>query len=125
MKPLTSLNNIQRARLLHELFPSEVPALLEFVKTMCQSFKERENVHRITWESSLFEFDFWLSFVNETERKIEQYGNKLNKSSSLFANQLFDGYLAIYVIDCLSVYTTMKENPNRKINLAIDLLFNP
>ncbi|MDB4925533.1 hypothetical protein [Mucilaginibacter sp.] len=125
MKALASLNNIEKAKLLHQLFPSEIPTLLEFVKDMCISFKERENVHRITWENGLFEFDYWLSLVNEAEKKIKQYGNRLHKSSNLFADQLFDGYLAIYVIDSLIVYTTIKEKTNRKIKVAIDLLFNP
>lgn len=33
MKPLSNLSNVERAKLLHELFPDEIPAILEYVKS--------------------------------------------------------------------------------------------
>ena len=125
MKMINSLTNVDKAKLLHELFPNDIPAFLEFTKGMCTSIKEDEQAQRDKWELGLFGFDFWLTLINEAERKIRQYGNKLEKSSKLFSDQLFEGYLAIYMHHCLTVYTTVRQHPNRKFVMAVDLLFNP
>ncbi len=125
MKTLNSFTNVDKAKLLHELFPDEIPAFIEFTKGMCATIKEHEQAHRDKWENGLFGFDFWLSLINDAERKIKQYGTKLEKSSKLFSDQLFDGYLAIYSHHCLTVYTTVRQHPNRKFVVAVDLLFNP
>ena len=125
MKPIEQLVNVEKARLLHQLFPSEIPALMEFVQSMCDTIKENEQSQRKQWENGLFGFDFWLSLVIEVEKKIKQYGVQLHKSNKLFSDQLFDGYLAFYMVHCLLVYTTTREHTNRKFTIAVDLLFNP
>ncbi len=125
MKTLENLNNVEKGKLMHELFPKEIPALLEFVHGMCATIKENEPEQRRQWEHGLFGFDFWLSLVSDVEKKINQYGMKLHSSSKLFSDQLFDGYLAIYMVHCLMVYTTQRVHTNRKFTISIDLLFNP
>ncbi|WP_423147853.1 hypothetical protein [Rubrolithibacter danxiaensis] len=125
MKPLSNLTNIEKAKLLHQLFPDEIPALLEFVQNMCVTIKEQEQLHREQWENGLFSFDFWLSQLYEAEQKINHYGIRLSKSVQLFADQLFEGYLAVYLVHCLMVYTTTRQHPNIRFAKAVDLLFNP
>ncbi len=124
MKPIERLTNVEKANLLHQLFPAEIPAFLKFVQGMCSSIKEDEANQRQQWENGLFSFDFWLSLVNDAERKINQYGSKLATSNRVFSEQLFDGYLAMYVNHCLIVYTTRRVHPNKKFTIAIDLLLN-
>lgn len=125
MKPLEKLLNVEKGRLLHQLFPQEIPALVEFVEGMCIATKEQEALHRKQWDNSIFSFDFWLSQINTVQNSIQQYGKKLHKNSRLFADQLFDGYPAMFMVHCMTVYTTTKKHPNRKFVTAIDLLFNP
>lgn len=125
MKPLNSLTNIEKGKLLHQLFPDEIPAFLVFVHNMSITIKEQEKIHREHWENGLFSFDFWLSLLTEVDQKINQYGDRLNKNPRLFADQLFNGYLAIYLAHCLTVYTTRRQHPNTKFTKAVDLLFNP
>jgi len=124
MKPLEQLINVEKANLLHQLFPSEIPALLQFVQGMCETITEHETQQRENWNNGLFSFKFWLSLVNETERLIKKHGNKLHHSSRLFSDQLFDGYLAAYMTHCLVIYTTQRVHPNAKFSKAVDLLFN-
>jgi len=124
MKPLEQLINVEKANLLHQLFPSEIPVLLQFVQGMCVTIKERETEQREQWDNGFLSFDFWLSLVNETERLIKRYGNKLHRSNRLFSDQLFDGYLAMYMAHCLIIYTTQRVHPNAKFSKAVDLLFN-
>lgn len=125
MKPLNNLTSIEKAQMLHQLFPDEIPAFLTFIHNMSVTIKEEEDQHRKLWDNGLFDFDFWLGLVNEADKKINQYGDKLIMDYRLFADQLFDGYPAVYLVHCLMVYTTQREHPNEKFTQAVDLLFNP
>lgn len=124
MKPLENLINVEKAKLLHELFPQEIPALLEYVNGMCLTIQEDEQLTRSQWENGLLTVEAWLSFVEEVRYKIEKYGKRMHEQSRLFADQLFDGYVAIYMVHCMTLYTTIRQHPNHKFSLAIDLLFN-
>ena len=125
MKPLENLINVDKARLLHELFPKEIPALLEYINSMCLSIQDDEQLTRNQWENGLLTVEAWLSFVAEARSKINKYGKRLHTQSRLFADQLFDGYTALYMVHCMTLYTTTRKHNNRKFMLAIDLLFNP
>ncbi len=125
MKPLEQLINVEKARLLHELFPQEIPALLEFTNNMCLTIQEDEQVTREQWKNGLLTIEAWLSFVEEVRSKIDKYGKRLHTQSRLFADQLFDGYTALYLVHCMTLYTTTRKHSNRKFVLTIDLLFNP
>ena len=46
MKPLENLINVEKARLLHELFTQEIPALLEYTNNMCLTIQEDEQLAR-------------------------------------------------------------------------------
>ncbi|MDX2001818.1 MAG: hypothetical protein SFW35_05275 [Chitinophagales bacterium] len=125
MRPLENLINVEKAKLLHELFPQEIPALLAYAGSMCLTIQEEEQLLRSKWDNGLFTVDAWISFVKEVGNKINRYGQRLHTQSSLFADQLFDGYLALYMVHCLTLYTTIRKHENPKFTLAIDLLFNP
>jgi hypothetical protein len=125
MRPIEQLNNVEKAHLLHQLFPAEIPAFLKFVKGMCATLKEQEAADREHWQNGLFTFDFWMQLVNQAETILLKYGNQLEKNSRLFSDQLFDGYLAMYLAYCLSIYTTQQVLPNEKFSKMTDLLFNP
>jgi len=123
MKTLDKLNNVEKAKILFDLFPDEIPAFLKFTEGMCLTIKEQEATQREAWRNVLFSYDFWLSLVSGAEHKIKQYGDKLHHSGKLFADQLFDGYMAGYTSYCLIEYTTLRKHPNIKFTIAVDLLF--
>lgn len=125
MKPLENLTNVEKARLLHELFPQEIPALLDFIFDMCLTIQEDEQLLRRKWDNGLLTVEAWLSFAEEVRIKIDRYKNKLHTQSRLFSDQLFDGYAALYTVHCMVSYTKVKKLGNPKFTLAIDLLFNP
>lgn len=65
--------------------------------------------------------------VNLSERVngvIKKYRKNLAKSGSLFADQLFDGYLAIFSNHCLEQYSINKAH-SPKFKLAINLFCLP
>lgn len=123
MKPLDNLNNVEKAKLLHELFPEEIPAVLDFVKSLSVTIEEEREMLNSKWDNQLFSFAFWLSLAKAAEKKIDQYGVKLHTSSRLFADQLFNGYAALYLAHCLIQLTSQQEYPNKKFIKAVELLF--
>ena len=123
MKPLDNLNNVEKAKLLHELFPEEIPAVLDFVKSLSVTIEEEREMLNSKWDNQLFSFAFWLSLAKDAEKKIDQYGVKLHTSSRLFADQLFNGYAALYLAHCLIQLTSQQEYPNKKFIKAVELLF--
>jgi hypothetical protein len=126
MKPLESLNNVEKAKLLHSLFPAEAAGILQFVSGMSQTIAGEQEHQRGSWnKNELFGFDFWLSLSEQAQKTITKYGRQLEKNSSLFADQLFDGYGAVYMVHCLIIYITTQKHANTKFTLAVDLLFNP
>ncbi len=125
MKPLEDLANTEKARLLHELFPQEIPALLTFTYNMCLTQLEDEQAVRSQWQNGLLTVDAWLSFIRAARDRIDKYDKRLQMQSELFAGQLFEGFIALYMLHCLDLYTTVRKHPNPKFVLAVDLLFNP
>jgi hypothetical protein len=125
MKALTQFTNVDKAALLHQLFPGEIPALLDFITGMCQAIQENEERNRAAWDDGFMSFDFWLRLLNESEALIAKKSQAMIKSRLVFSEQLFSGYTALYVNHCISVYTRVKVHPNPKFTLAVELLFNP
>lgn len=124
MKPINELTPVEKAKLLHQLFPQEIPAFIRFTENMCLTVQEEADSQRGQWNNGLFTFDFWLSLVQEAQGKIQRYQSKISHNASLFADQLFDGYLSVYLIHCLTLYTTLQQHPNRRFAVAVELLFN-
>lgn len=125
MKALTQFTNVDKAALLHQLFPEEIPALLEFITGMCQSIKEDEALNRKAWDARFMSFDYWLTLTNQAEDLIKLKKSLMIKSYKVFSEQLFSGYTAIYVNHCICVYTKTKVHPNPKFSLAVQLIFHP
>jgi hypothetical protein len=123
MKPIEQLTNVERAKLLHELFPNEMPALLIYIKGVCEAIKENEQMQRSKWDDGFMDFDYWLGLLGEVDSKISRYGERLNQSAGLFADQLFSGMLALFTNRCIRLYTSTKVHVNGKFSMTVDVLF--
>lgn len=124
MKPIEDLTNVDKAKILFQLFPKEMPALIEFITSMCITIKEDEQVNRSKWDNGFMDFDYYLSLIGLVQDKIARYGKKLHSSYHLFGDQLFDGMLAIFANHCIRVYVTTRQHPNKRFITAIDLLYD-
>lgn len=124
MKTLKQLINVEKAKLLHEWFPEEIPAFLDTMQGICEAIRQDEAHYRDHWQDGLMNFDFWLTLAGQAEGIIKQYRKRMYANQRLFADQLFDGYQAIFSIHCLSQYAMAKQLENRKFYLATDLFFN-
>lgn len=123
MKRLEQLINTEKAALLFQLFPAEIPSFLEYVSNMNETLKEEQERQSANWQG-LITFEMWMELVSQAEQIIAKYGRRLHKSHRLFSEQLFDGYLAIYLIHCLISYVSIRKHDNKKFVLAVNLLFN-
>lgn len=122
MQPLKLLNNVQKARLLHCLLLSEIPDFMSYLYEYTESVLDSQNELRESWKESLFGVDFWFELAEDIKQKLERYAKDLRKSSNVFADQLFDGYSAIFTVHVLQQYTARNE-ANLKFKQAFDLLF--
>ena len=124
MQPLEQLNNVQKARLVHALFIGEIPAFLNYTAELSAYIAEHSAKVRQTWDNPILTAGMWLNLSAEAAKTINRLGRQLHQSSSIFAEQLFDGFGAMYLNHCLSEYAK-REECSPKFRLAIELLINP
>lgn len=120
------MNNVDKGKLLAALFPEQVQGILGSLTAAHAFLNENEETLRSTWENTLLPFDFWMQLAEQAHSIIRNYGQKLTKSTSLFSDQLFDGYLAILTIDCIVKQAAALPHlpENRRYGLAVRMLFD-
>lgn len=124
MKSLTMLINSEKAKLLHELFPTEIPALLDFIDAWNHKLEIEQEAIRKDWELGLISFDQWYSLSLQTADLLKRHRSNMTRSSRVFSDQLFFSYTALYVTDCIIKYADWESN-SPKFKLAVALLFKP
>lgn len=122
MKALDKLNNVEKGRLLAGGFPDLLPELVATIKGVQQYLTTHETEVREGWDNGFFNVDFWLRLSADVGKIIAQYGKKLEKHPKLFAEELFDGYNALFTIDCIDKYKFAVHNV--KFVQAVRLLFD-
>jgi hypothetical protein len=123
MKALEELNSTEKGRLLMQLFPSHLTALVDYIGTTCKELREQEAQLRKEWNSrSIVTADYWFDLVGQAEKLIGDLHFTLERNPKVFADQFFYSHLAVFTIDCICSYaeTVGTENRFRK---AVELLF--
>lgn len=124
MKTLERMTNTEKAKLLHGLFPEEIPALISTMVGMLEILQAEEAPNRTDWDSGLFDPDFRAMLLGEAQRKVAHYGRKMHRNARLFADQLFDGYVIFCSVYCLKAYALSRRMYNPKFTTAVDLFYN-
>ena len=122
MKPLDELASREKAKLLHELFPSEMPDLVAFIQEVCNTIEREKDIIELEWDNQLLTGEFWFHLAEKVSSIINRYGNKLGKSSRLFAGQFFTESVVILIVHAMEKYGSAKSN-NAKFIKAVELLF--
>lgn len=123
MKALDKMNNVERAYLLAKLFPDTLKELTAFVQQETERFRTQEEYMRSIWaDKTLITADFWFGLVSNTEQILKRYNVMLHRNMRVFSDQLFDGYNAIFLTNCLVEYAG-REECDCKLKEAIHLLF--
>ncbi|WEK21324.1 MAG: hypothetical protein P0Y49_09240 [Candidatus Pedobacter colombiensis] len=124
MKTLNQFTNVDKAALLHQLFPEEIPSLIEFMQGMSESIIENEELNRDKWDNGFLSFNQWLHLAKETNTKIKENGTRMCKSTRLFSGQLFDGSIAVFTNHCIAVLITTKQHSNQRFIHAAHMLYS-
>lgn len=122
MKALDKLNNVEKGRLLAGWFPDLLPELVETIKGAHEYLTAHEAEVREQWDNGFFNVEFWLRLSSDVGRCITRHGKKLGTRPRLFAEELFDGYNALFTIDCIDKYKFAVHNV--KFVQAVRLLFD-
>jgi hypothetical protein len=120
------MNNTEKGKLLANLFPEQLQGIVDNLMATQRFLADNEDSLRSTWDNALLSFDFWYRQANEVTTKIERHSKSLTKSSSLFAEQLFAGYNALYTIDCIvkQAQAMLPLPENTRYILCVRLLFD-
>lgn len=122
MQPLKILNNVQKARLLHSLFFTEIPQFLAFLAETTETTLTHRETVRENWKDQLFSAELWLTLAEDAGRTLSKYSKELQRSSPVFAEQLFSGYTALYTVQQLVNYSE-RSDTDPKFTQAVELLF--
>jgi len=124
MKSLNTLTNVEKAKLLHGLLIAEIPQFITYLKAQAENILSRQEEIAAGWNNQLFGPDFWFELAVDSQRKVSRYEKELKRSANSFAEQLFDGYSAIFTVHMLTQYVAGKHYQDPKFERAIDFLFS-
>lgn len=123
MKTIQQLMNVDKAKIMFDLFRDEIPEFLEYTKALAEKVASDKEELITNWNNPFLSYHQWLQLAEYVADAIKKYGKNLTKSGNLFTDQLFDGYLAIFTNHCLEQYANKAQSP--KFKLAIDLFYPP
>lgn len=123
MKPLVEFTNEDKAKMLHALFPEEIPLLLDEILAFCEDFKRHKEEYAKDWPTnSFFPFDYWFSLSEETATLIKGYRIDMIRSRIVFSSQLCYTYTVLFLNDRIIKYSQNKTT-NEKFKKAVELLY--
>ena len=124
MKTINQLMNVDKAKVMFDLFRDEIPEFLEYTKIIADQVVSNKEQLLANWNNPFLSYNQWLQLAERVASAIKKYDKNLSKSGNLFADQLFDGYLAIFSNHCLEQYG-INHAKSPKFKLAIDLFYLP
>ena len=122
MKSFKEMNGIDKAQLLHALFPEDVNHLLTFFEDSASMILNSPSLMPQDWNRKI-DLAAWQQEAATLQQKINRHREQMVKDSGYFAATLFKGYLDFFPLQCLRDYTLI--TPNQKLADAIELLFEP
>ncbi|MDB5118358.1 MAG: hypothetical protein JWQ79_3850 [Mucilaginibacter sp.] len=124
MKTIDQLMNVDKAKIMFDLFRNEISEFLKYAQAIADKVTNDKEKLLANWTNPFLSYHQWLQLAERVNGVIKKYGKNLAKSGNLFADQLFDGYLAIFSNHCLEQYSINKAR-SPKFKLAISLFYLP
>lgn len=116
------MNNVEKGKLLADLFPDELENIIKKLEeNYCFLQEKKEEIFK-KWKNDLITAHTWYQLAEFVNNAISKEQKRLLKSRR-FADQLFDGYLALYTIDCIVKYA-QSEKMDTKFYHLVSALFN-
>jgi len=123
MQPLNMMNNVAKARLLHSLLRVEIPEFLGYLNELTETvLNDKERISEI-WDNGMMAAEMWFELAERIQAIMAKYPKDLYRSPNVFADQLFDGYLAIFTRHALTTYVQQAKQTDPKFKPAVELLF--
>src|SRR5690242_1598563 len=114
MQPLTLMNNVAKARLLHNLLREEIPGFLGYLNELTETvLNDKETIVK-AWDNGFLNVEIWFELAERVQVIMAKYPKDLYRSSNVFADQLFDGYLAIFTRHALTSYVQLDKQTDPK-----------
>lgn len=114
----------ERAILLHQLFPNEMPALIQYMYDMAEAIQELKEANRKAWRNDKISFDQWLSMIAIAKDQIYNYQELLIADAEIFGLQLFADSVFPFTVYCALTQILTIAQPNPQFATAVNLLLN-
>ncbi|QIH35911.1 hypothetical protein [Sphingobacterium sp. DR205] len=123
MKSLKEITSVDKGHVLAGLFPELFKEWVDFIRTETRYFRNKEDYYRNNWQSKTFiAVGFWYKLVTDIEHLLRKFNVALYRNPKVFADQLFNGFFAVFTSNCLIHYAE-SERCSLEARLAIHLLF--
>ncbi|CDS93678.1 conserved hypothetical protein [Sphingobacterium sp. PM2-P1-29] len=121
MKPLNKLNNLEKGKLLAALFPDEIKGILNTISVNCKMLAENRKQVEKDWDNGFMTVGLWYRLAEMCNEALTLNRDK-PYSAGRFAQEFFDGYIAIFTIDSVIKYAD-KERKETKFWHTAQALF--
>ncbi|MEP7375694.1 MAG: hypothetical protein ABI675_20015 [Chitinophagaceae bacterium] len=121
-KPIISMSNAEKAKLLHVLCPELIPGFLIYVNDSAQEvINTVEQVTQTALNETLSPVT-WKELAKNVSQIITTTMYRLVEDSDLFARELFIGYKETFLLHCIQLY--MSESDSSKFKLGTEFIFD-
>jgi hypothetical protein len=124
MKTIAQLTNVDKAKIIFDLFRNEIPELLEYTKAIADKVAKDKEELLANWTNPFLSYYQWHYLSAQIKFIIEGHAKNLAKSGNLFAERLFDGNLAIFSNHCVEQYGVHRAH-SPKFKLVVSLFYLP
>lgn len=110
MKALHEMTRMEKGRLLGELFPSQMPKIILYLKEKIRYLKEHEEEVRMDWRSNIVTHVEWFALAWEIDEVVKKFLNPEMVSPQVFGDQLFYDLKCLFTVECLTWYAEHNSN---------------
>lgn len=121
MKPIQRLSLKRKIKILHSLFPAEIPEYISYLKNCAiETMDDTEEIAR-GWGTNVVQHGYWTFLANRTFDCIRRYGDSFDHCGKLFARHLFKDRVCLFTLHTLMRYIETKDC-SPKFAIAVKLL---
>lgn len=124
MKELEKMSNVDKAELLHSLFPDEIPFVLDFIAEYSTQMIREFDIWSEHYDGHFITAEEWLEYTKTAREVIERYRGLMVIRKRVFADQLFDGMLSTYTNHCIAIYVTESKHKYPSFLHAAHMLYD-
>ena len=123
MKLIKNLLVEDRASLLHNMYPEEIPRLFEFAVERAELILSDPKGLIMKSQDLMHSTNFWFDLVRNSKEKLDCSWNLMVADSNHFARNLFEGNNFLFSFYCLHHYIISGKCVNKPFIKATETLF--